>query len=234
MRYPVSSRLRSLAFLSAFLMALTGVSVSAQSPTPTPSTTPTPLDSPTPSTTPTPSDSPTPSPIPSESPVPLPSPTAQPSPSTPADTSDSSASELLRQASSAGSFTTLARIVQTAGLTNALQSRGGRYTIFAPTDAAFAALPAGTLEKLLQPRNRQLLTRILAYHVAPGEYRSSALKTGGVKTLGGGLAIEVTPQRVIVNNGSVVQADIQASNGVIHAVNRVMISRELRQQLGAL
>jgi uncharacterized surface protein with fasciclin (FAS1) repeats len=213
MRYLSSFSFRSLSFLSAFFIALGTVTVSAQTPSPTPTTSPTPTPSPTPTTSPTPKPSPSPA---------------------PGNTSNRSASDLLQQASSAGSFTTLEKIVQTAGLTKTLQNRGGRYTIFAPTDAAFAALPAGTLEKLLRPQNRQLLTRILAYHVAPGEYPSNKLKTGGVKTLGGGLAIEVTPQRVIVNDGSVVQADIRASNAVIHAVNRVFLSRELRQEIAAL
>ncbi|MBD3881495.1 fasciclin domain-containing protein [Phormidium tenue FACHB-886] len=143
-------------------------------------------------------------------------------------------SNLLQQVSQTGSFTTLAQAVQAAGLDTALQNQGGRYTIFAPTDEAFAALPPGTLEQLLQPANRDLLRQLLSYHVVSGEVRSNQLRTGLVDTLGGGIAVRVTPERVIVNDGSVVQADIPAANGVVHVVNRVLIPRELRQQLSNL
>lgn len=168
----------------------------------------------------------------SPSPAQPPASATPPSGNTP--TANQPLSVLLQQASSAGSFRTLSQAVEAAGLSNVLQTRGGRYTVFAPTDEAFAALPQGTLEKLLQPENRELLTRILAYHVVPNEVTSNQLRTGAVSTLGGGLAVRVTPERVIVNNGSVVQADIRAANGIIHAVNRVMIPADLRQRLADL
>lgn len=141
---------------------------------------------------------------------------------------------LLQQASAAGSFTTLARAVEAAGVANELQSGGANYTILAPTDAAFASLPAGTLDRLLQPENRDLLRQVLSYHVIPQEVTSSQFSTGTTKVLGGGISVRVTPDRIIVNDGSVVQPNIQAQNGVVHAINRVLMSRELRAQLASL
>jgi uncharacterized surface protein with fasciclin (FAS1) repeats len=141
---------------------------------------------------------------------------------------------LLQQASQQGSFTTLARLIQAAGLTNQLQSSGGSFTVFAPTDAAFAALPQGTLERLQRPENRALLRQILAYHVVPQTLTSSELQTGGLRTLGGGLAIRRASDRIIVNNGSIIQPDIRANNGIVHAINRVLIPTGLRQQLVSL
>jgi uncharacterized surface protein with fasciclin (FAS1) repeats len=126
------------------------------------------------------------------------------------------------------------RLVQSAGLTNALRAQGGNYTIFAPTDDAFAALPAETLAKLQRPENRVLLGRILAYHVVPQQLSSSQIRTGTLRTLGGGLAVRVSNRQVFVNDGSVIQPDIRATNGVIHAVNRVLLPREIRQQLISL
>jgi uncharacterized surface protein with fasciclin (FAS1) repeats len=141
--------------------------------------------------------------------------------------------QLLSRASSAGSFTTLEAAVKAAGVTNALKG-SGKVTIFAPTDAAFALLPAGTVEKLLKPENRALLAKILAYHVVPGEYTKKQLTNKGLKTLAGGIALEVTPSRVIVNNANVTQADLMASNGVIHVIDRVLMPRSIRQQVEAL
>ncbi|HEY9737501.1 MAG TPA: fasciclin domain-containing protein [Trichocoleus sp.] len=128
------------------------------------------------------------------------------------------------------SFNTLTQAIQYAGLTDTL-SGDGPYTVFAPTDAAFAELPEGAIEFLFQPENRNLLRQVLTYHVASGEITSSDITTGLVRTLGGGLAVRVAPDRVIVNNASVVQPDVQASNGVIHAVNRVLLPPNLQQAL---
>lgn len=161
---------------------------------------------------------------------PTPKPSASPAPTS---TRNESLAQLLQQASSAGSFTTLAQALKASGASGALQGRG-KFTIFAPTDAAFAALPAGTLEKLLKPANRPILARILAYHVVPGQYTSKQLPNGNLGTLAGGISLDVSSQRVIVNDAKVVQADILASNGVIHAVDRVLLPRSLRAQLQAL
>lgn len=171
-----------------------------------------------------------------QAPSPSPTPTTRPAPSpspTPINTRNLTVTQLLQQASSAGQFTTLAAAIKAAGVGTAIQP-GQRVTIFAPTDAAFAALPPGTVEKLVAPRNRALLARILSYHVVPGEVTSKQLRNGNLKTLGGGVAVSVTPGRVIVNNARVVQADLLASNGVIHAIDGILLPREIRQQLGSL
>ncbi|MBF2066057.1 MAG: fasciclin domain-containing protein [Calothrix sp. C42_A2020_038] len=159
--------------------------------------------------------------------------TTQPSTNqqTPAQTQMNAENEnLLQVAQSSGSFTTLAQAVEAAGLTDTLSD--GSYTIFAPTDQAFStSLPEGALEFLLQPQNRDLLQQVLTYHVVPGRVTSDNLRTGSVRTLGGGVAVRRTSERVIVNNASVTQPDIKASNGVIHAVNRVLLPSTLRQTI---
>lgn len=127
-------------------------------------------------------------------------------------------------------FNTLVRALEAAGLRDTLAS-GGPYTVFAPTDEAFNELPDGALEYLLQPENQELLKQVLTYHVVPGEITASELSTGTVDTLGGGVAVLTNPDRVIVNNASVVNANIQAENGVIHAINRVLLPSELRERL---
>jgi uncharacterized surface protein with fasciclin (FAS1) repeats len=163
-----------------------------------------------------------------------PAPTQSPATEAPAtpSTSNLTLSELLQRGASAGSFKTLAKAVQAAGLAQTMQD--GNFTVFAPTDEAFAALPAGTVEKLLKPENKALLRQVLAYHVVPSELPSSELKTGLVKTLGGGLAVRVSAGKVVVNDASVIQTDIKASNGVVHAINRVLISPALKQRLVSL
>ncbi|MBE9077888.1 fasciclin domain-containing protein [Romeria aff. gracilis LEGE 07310] len=143
---------------------------------------------------------------------------------------DTSIMSIVEVASGNDSFDTLVQAVQAADLAGTL-SGPGPYTVFAPTDEAFAELPDGALAFLLQPENKALLQQVLTYHVVPGEVMASDLSTGSIDALGGGLAIRVAPDRVIVNNGSVVQADVQASNGVIHAVNRVLLPSALRAQL---
>jgi uncharacterized surface protein with fasciclin (FAS1) repeats len=119
-------------------------------------------------------------------------------------------------------FETLVAAVQAADLVDALSSEGP-FTVFAPTDDAFALLPDGVLDALLEPENEDLLTDILLYHVVPDEVTSDELESGGLDTLNGGLAIAVEPDRVIVNNASVILPDVDASNGVIHAINRVLV-----------
>jgi uncharacterized surface protein with fasciclin (FAS1) repeats len=156
---------------------------------------------------------------------------SSPSPGAATTTTGTSANaNIVDLAASNESFSTLAQAVQEAGLADTL-SGSGPYTVFAPTNEAFADLPDGALEFLLQPENRSLLQQVLAYHVVPGAVTSDQLSTGPVSTLGGGVAIRVDADRVIVNDGSVVQPDIQASNGVVHGVNRVLLPSELRQAL---
>lgn len=142
------------------------------------------------------------------------------------------ANSIVDVASSSSSFNTLTQAVQAAGLTDTLANQGP-YTVFAPTDEAFNQLPDGALEYLLQPENRDLLRRVLTYHVVPGEVTASEIRTGPVEALGGGLAVRVASDRVIVNNASVVNPDIQANNGVIHAVNRVLLPETLQQTLAS-
>lgn len=150
-----------------------------------------------------------------------------PTPGEPIDTSSLTIAEL---ASNATDFTALAAALEAADLTETLASEGP-YTVFAPTDEAFAALPAGALEFLLQPENKALLQQVLTYHVADGAILSSDLSTGTVETLGGGLAVQVDSEGVIINDASVIGADIEASNGIIHVVNQVLLPEDLRQTL---
>lgn len=163
-----------------------------------------------------------------------PSNTTQPSTnqSTPAKTPTNTANEnLLQVAQSSGTFTTLAQAVEAAGLANTLSS--GSYTIFAPTDQAFSSsLPQGALQLLLEPQNKGLLRQVLSYHVVPGRVTASKLKAGSVKTLGGGtVTVRKNGSKVIVNDASVTQANIKASNGVIHAINRVLLPSSLRKTI---
>lgn len=135
-------------------------------------------------------------------------------------------------ASGSPNFSTLVQAVQAAELVDLL-SGPDPHTVFAPTNAAFDELPSGVLDDLLLPENQDLLTEVLAYHVVPGEVMSSDLETGLVDTLNGGLAVDVSPERVVVNDASVTQPDIPASNGVIHAINRVLVPVGLVDELQA-
>lgn len=130
---------------------------------------------------------------------------------------------IVEVAAANGSFKTLIAALKAAGLDKTLAS-GGPYTVFAPTDAAFAALPKGTVEQLLKPENRDALVKILTYHVIRGENVSTSLKSGPAMTLEGApVRLNVSPVGVLVNTSKVVQADVQASNGVIHVIDKVML-----------
>lgn len=123
----------------------------------------------------------------------------------------------------AGQFTTLAKALTAAGLVDAL-SGDGPFTVFAPTDAAFAALPQGTLESLLRPENKQQLIGILKFHVVSGRAYSDGLKSGALVTLAGTkLPIEVGAAGVRIGGAGVATADIETTNGVIHVIDRVLI-----------
>jgi uncharacterized surface protein with fasciclin (FAS1) repeats len=124
----------------------------------------------------------------------------------------------------AGDFNTLVAAVKAAGLAEALSGEGP-FTVFAPTDAAFAKLPEGTVESLLRPENRAKLAAILKYHVVPGRvYSTDALSAGKAKTLQGGtVRIAADGQAAKVNNASLVATDLDASNGVIHVIDAVML-----------
>lgn len=135
-----------------------------------------------------------------------------------------STKDLVETAVEAGSFSTLAAAVQAAGLVATLQS-DGPFTVLAPTDEAFAALPAGTVESLLKPENRDQLKAVLLYHVVPGRvYASDVVKLRNAKTAQGGeIAIGAAGGRVFINGAQVVQTDIDATNGVIHVIDSVLL-----------
>lgn len=131
---------------------------------------------------------------------------------------------LVAMARTDAQFSTLAKAIEAAGLADTL-SGAGPYTLFAPTDAAFAKLPAGELDRLLQPANREQLKALLMNHVVDGQAKADYLtgKTGEIASLGGGkLALDGTAG-VKVGGATVVKADIVASNGVIHAIDTVIL-----------
>ena len=129
-------------------------------------------------------------------------------------------------------FSTLVQAVQAADLVDTLRG-DGPFTVFAPTNAAFNDLPEGTLNALLRPENQDLLTELISYHVVLDQVTSDELATGTVDTLNGGASVNVSPGRIVINDASVVQADIPASNGVIHVVNRVLVPEGLIEELQA-
>ncbi|MCL4219756.1 MAG: fasciclin domain-containing protein [Phycisphaerales bacterium] len=132
--------------------------------------------------------------------------------------------DIVDTAVSAGSFNTLAAALKAADLVSALKG-AGPFTVFAPTDEAFAKLPAGTVETLLKPENKAKLQAILLHHVVSGEVRASrAVKLTGAMTLGGQrVEINAGNGRVTVDGANVVKADVLASNGVIHIIDRVIL-----------
>jgi uncharacterized surface protein with fasciclin (FAS1) repeats len=126
----------------------------------------------------------------------------------------------------AGDFTTLVAAVQAAGLVDTLSSEGP-FTVFAPTDAAFAALPAGVLDKLLLPENRDILVSILTYHVVSGTVLAADVAAGQVTTVQGEAITVETMGGVSVNGANVVAVDVLASNGVIHVIDAVILPPSL-------
>ena len=133
--------------------------------------------------------------------------------------------DIVAVASSAGNFKTLVTALKAAGLVETLQGKGP-FTVFAPTDNAFAKLPAGTLEDLLKPQNKEKLVAILTYHVVPGKVMAADVKTMKAKTVNGKeLSIKVTDGKVMVDNANVVKTDVAASNGVIHVIDTVVMPK---------
>ena len=123
----------------------------------------------------------------------------------------------------AGNFTTLVAAVKAAGLVDTLNG-AGPFTVFAPTDEAFAKLPAGTIDELLKPENKAKLTAILTYHVLAGKVMAADVKTSSAKTVNGKeAAINVDGGKVMIGAAHVVKTDIAASNGVIHVIDTVLI-----------
>lgn len=143
-------------------------------------------------------------------------------------TAAAQANNIVETAQSAGTFNTLLAAAQAAGLADALATTGP-LTVFAPTDEAFAKLPAGTVENLLKPENKDQLVAVLSYHVVGRELASNMLpgraihvrtiKSGGDRTL----RVEKSAGGVTIDGANVVQADIAASNGVIHVIDSVLL-----------
>ena len=156
------------------------------------------------------------------------SPSTLPTPGSQEPTSGTPSENVVALAAANGSFKTLTAALKAAGLTQTLSGKGP-FTVFAPTDAAFAALPQNALQELLKPENKEVLAKILTYHVVPGKVQSRDLKSGQVKTVeGGSVNVKVdSPTGVMVNDAKVVQPDIQASNGVIHVIDKVILPPDL-------
>jgi uncharacterized surface protein with fasciclin (FAS1) repeats len=137
------------------------------------------------------------------------------------------AADIVDTAAGAGSFDTLVTAVQAADLVEVLKGEGP-FTVFAPTDAAFAKLPQGTVENLLKPENKEQLVAILTYHVVPGKTMSSDLAGKDVQATtveGSPVEIDATGDAVMVGEAMVVQADIEADNGVIHVIDSVIMPK---------
>ena len=137
------------------------------------------------------------------------------------------AGNIVEVADAAGSFKTLLAAATAAGLVPALTG-DGPLTVFAPTDEAFAALPAGTVDTLLLPENKDQLTGILKYHVIAGAAVKSGDLAGKVTeadSLNGGLTIDATGGSVMVEGATVIAADVEASNGVIHIIDTVLLPK---------
>jgi len=143
------------------------------------------------------------------------------------DTEETASADIVDTAVAAGQFETLVAAVQAAGLVETLKGPGP-YTVFAPTDEAFAALPEGTVESLLQPENRDQLVAILTYHVVSGDVRAADVMSMSEATTvqGATLPIDASSGSVRVGSATVVQADVAASNGVIHVIDAVLMPPE--------
>lgn len=123
-----------------------------------------------------------------------------------------------------GAFKTLVAAVTAAELVETL-SGAGPFTVFAPIDEAFAALPAGTVESLVQPENKAQLTGILTYHVVAGKVMSGDLSDGmtAATVQGGNITIHIQDGKVMINDAEVITADVETDNGVIHVINKVIL-----------
>jgi uncharacterized surface protein with fasciclin (FAS1) repeats len=145
-------------------------------------------------------------------------------PSAAAPAAGAAQADIVDTAVAAGSFKTLAAALDAAGLIQTLKGPGP-FTVFAPTDEAFAKLPAGTVESLLKPENRARLQRILTYHVVSGRVTSADVATLHSATAVSGDTITIASKdgAVMIDNARVVKADIEASNGVIHVIDTVIL-----------
>ena len=132
--------------------------------------------------------------------------------------------DIVDTAVAAGQFNTLAAALKAAGLVDTLKGKGP-FTVFAPTDQAFAELPAGTVENLLKPENKDQLVAILTYHVVSGRYPAARVSTlNDARTVNGeAVGIRASGGKVMVDNATVVAADVTATNGVIHVIDKVLM-----------
>lgn len=209
-----------------------GASRTPRSTTPTPKPTEQPSPTPEPTTPETPTTEPT---TPGATPEkPGTTPVKPVTPGTPGTSipdkkpsAGASDKTVLALAESNGEFTMLTKALKAAGLEKTLQGKGP-FTVFAPTDKAFAELPQDAVRDLLKPENKEVLSKILRYHVVQGSVLSSDLKPGEVKTVEGGpINVKVDADKVMVNEANVVKADIKGSNGVIHAIDKVILPPDL-------
>lgn len=134
--------------------------------------------------------------------------------------------DIVETAQAAGSFETLVSAVKAAGLVETLKGKGP-FTVLAPTDDAFARLPQGTIENLLKPENRDMLQSILTYHVIPGKVMAADVaKLQAATTVeGSDVTIRTADKLVLVNDAIVVKTDVEASNGVIHVIDTVILPK---------
>lgn len=141
-----------------------------------------------------------------------------------ASATSAQAANIVETAKGTGQFNTLIAAAKAAGLAPALSGRGP-LTVFAPTDAAFARLPKGTVAELLKPKNKSKLASILKYHVVAGEIEAADIKNGRshVRTIGGKSVTVRKHGGVRVNGANVVKADVKADNGVIHVIDKVLL-----------
>ena len=184
----------------------------------TPSTAPAPLP---------PSTAPVPAPVPGTVP-PLPGTEIPTAPPTSSPDAGVESQDIIGVVESNSSFTMLAKALKAAGLEDTLKG-DGPFTVLAPSDAAFAKLPQDAVQDLLKPENKEVLVKILTYHVVPGRVLSTDLESGEVKSVEGGpISVKVDPASgVQVNDATVVQPDVKASNGVIHVIDNVILPPDL-------
>ncbi|NEP55604.1 MAG: fasciclin domain-containing protein [Symploca sp. SIO2G7] len=142
----------------------------------------------------------------------------------------SNVGNLVDVASNSEQLSTLTNLVGAAGLSDTL-SNDGPFTVFAPTNDAFNALPQQTRNELLKPENRDLLIDTLKNHVVPGNVTSNQLQNGPVQTLNDDVSVRLGPNGVFVDNARVTQPDIPASNGVVHTINQVLVPDNVRASL---
>ncbi|HYE31518.1 MAG TPA: fasciclin domain-containing protein [Methylomirabilota bacterium] len=142
-----------------------------------------------------------------------------------AGTEPKASEDIVAVAAGNENFKTLVAAVKAAGLVETLQGKGP-FTVFAPTDAAFAKLPKGTVEDLLKPENKSKLVSILTYHVVPGKVMAADVKTMEAKTVQGQkVSLKVSDSGVTIDDAKIVKTDIPAKNGVIHVIDTVIIPK---------